>query len=202
MKQVLEFIYNLCQWKNTLSPSDCVSILVAIITLIATVYIPKKIKWEQMYTQLLSDYRGYDFGAAIMGVIFFFHEDCSCDVEKIKRKYTEWFNREFKNKRNDDNKLSNDQNLHYQRRLLTQFYYLLDQCARSRFIGKKRVQKDFSSKEANLLKVLYYMNEAASSDGIYMDISTADRIPPNAKSINVYIKHIYDLLRKSKPYIR
>lgn len=182
--------------------SDIISIFVAILALIVAIYVPEKIKWEQMYTQLLSDYCGYDFGAAVMGVIFFFHEDCSCDVEKIEEKYTECFVKKFKGSRKSGNEISNDQNLHYQRRLLTQFYYLLDQCARSRFIGKKRVQKDFSSKEANLLKVLYYMNEAASSDGVFMDISTADRIPPNAKSINVYIKHIYDLLRKSKPYIR
>ena len=159
-----------------------------------------------MYSQLLSDYCGYDFGAAIMGVVFFFYKDCGCDAGKIQEKYAECFKKQFENQMNRGNtncncgnakdEIPNDKNLHYQRRLLSQFYFLLDQCARSPFIGKRRVQKDFSSKEANLLKVLYYMNEAATdAPGVFMDISIDDRIPPNPKSINKYVKHIYGILK-------
>ncbi len=186
--------------------------IAAILACVLAVYIPKKISWEQMYSQLLSDYCGYDFGAAVMGVVFFFNQDCKCDVEKIPQKYADWFEKQFYNQKEKyrnkqtnhkfDNvkvkyKIPNDQNLHYQRRLLTQFYFLLDQCARSPFIGKRRVQKDFSSKEANLLKVLYYMNLAAESSDVFMDIGVDDRIPPNPKSINKYIKHIYGILKNA-----
>ncbi|MCR5698756.1 MAG: hypothetical protein K6G52_03830 [Treponemataceae bacterium] len=86
--------------------------------------------------------------------------------------------------------------------MLNQFYWDLDLCARSIFIGKKRVQKDFTSKEANMLKILYYMNIAAESDGIFMDISTDDRLPPNPKSTNVRIKDIYEILKDSKSYVQ
>ena len=180
----------------------------AILACFLAVYIPQKIKWEQMYSQLLSDYCGYDFGAAVMGVVFFFNQDCDRDVGKIQEKYTDWFKKQFENQIKLANpnyqnikieyKIPNDQNLHYQRRLLTQFYFLLDQCARTPFIGRRRVQKDFSSKEANMLKVLYYMNLAAESSDVFMDISVDDRIPPNPKSINKYIKHIYGVLKKAK----
>lgn len=181
--------------------------IAAILACVLAVYIPKKISWEQMYSQLLSDYCGYDFGAAVMGVVLFFNQDCRCNIESVQAKYKDWFKKQFENQltrgnpnyqnTNAEYKIPNDQNLHYQRRLLTQFYFLLDQCARSPFIGKRRVQKDFSSKEANLLKVLYYMNLAAESSDVFMDISVDDRIPPNPKSINKYIKHIYGILKNA-----
>ncbi len=179
----------------------------AILACVLAVYIPKKISWGQMYSQLLSDYCGYDFGAAVMGVVLFFNQDCRCNIENVQAKYKDWFNKQFANQLRENNpnfenskadyKIPNDQNLHYQRRLLTQFYFLLDQCARSPFIGKRRVQKNFSSKEANLLKVLYYMNLAAESSDVFMDIGVDDRIPSNPKSINKYIKHIYGILRNA-----
>ena len=184
-----------------------VQTIAAILACVLAVYIPKKISWEQMYSQLLSDYCGYDFGAAVMGVVLFFKQDCNCDVGIIKKQYEDWFNKQFAKQLRENNpnfenskadyKIPNDQNLHYQRRLLTQFYFLLDQCARSPFVGKRRVQKDFSSKEANLLKVLYYMNLAAESSDVFMDIGVDDRIPPNPKSINKYIKHIYGILKNA-----
>ena len=46
------------------------------------------------------------------------------------------------------------------------------------------------------------MNEVAESEGIFMDISTEDRIPSNTKGINKYIKHIYSLLNDAKVYVR
>ncbi len=182
-----------------------IQIIIGIIAIVLAVYIPKKLSWEQMYGQLLNEYLSYDFAAAVQGIAFFFHEDCDCDFKKIKKKYVEKFNAQFARNVSKYEKynfaVDNDKNLHFHRRLLSQFYCLLDLCARSPYIGKTRVQRDFTSKEANLLKILYYMNIASESDEIYMDISTVDRLPPNAKGINTYIKHIYEILNKSKSYM-
>jgi hypothetical protein len=46
------------------------------------------------------------------------------------------------------------------------------------------------------------MNEASQADGIYMNITTDDRLTPNPQSINKYIKHIYNILKDAKPYVR
>ena len=169
-------------------------------------FIPRKISWEQRYSQLLADYRGYDFGAAVMGIIIFFNKSCHNDVNQIEKEYTAIFKKQFGNQLNKnyafDKYVSNEQNLHLQRRILTQFYWDLDQCATSHFISKKRIQRDFTTKEANLLKILYYMNDASQADGIYMDIKTDDRLTPNPQSINKYIKHIYNILKDAKPYVR
>ena len=177
------------------------------VTCFLAICIPEKIKWEQRYSQLLSDYRGHDFGAAVMGITLFFYKQCKNSVDAIQSEYVKTFKKQFYNQLNQNTKekqcnLSNNQKLHFQRRLLTQFYWDLDQCANSFYIGKKRIQKDFSSKEANLLKVVYYMNEATASPEIYMDITTDDRLTPNPQSINKYIRHIYTILKKAKPYIR
>lgn len=176
----------------------------SVIACILAFWIPKKIKWEQLYSQLLSDYCGYDIGAAIIGIVHFFHLNCSNDINKIQPAYNELYKQQFDLSVNTNNhfKVSNEQNIHLQRRLLVQFYCQLDLCARSPFIGKKRVQKDFTSKEANLLKILYYMNEAASEEPIFMDITTADRVRKDMTGINLYIAHMYYLLRDSPGYIR
>lgn len=176
--------------------------LLSIVACVLAIWIPKKISWEQLYSSLLIDYYSYDFGAAIMGVVQFFNKICKNDIENIKEEYIKQIKILFPNDLSEKSKISNEQNLHYQRRLLTQFYYQLDLCARSHFIGSKRIQKDFSSKEANLLKVLFYMNEASTSPEIFMDISTDDRLPKKTKGINSYIKHIYWILKSSPDYIR
>ena len=176
--------------------------LASIIACILAIWIPKKISWEQLYSNLLIDYYSYDFGAAIMGVVLFFNRNCENDIEKVRGEYIKQVKELFSDGCFEQSTVSNDNNLYYQRRLLTQFYYQLDLCARSHFIGQKRIQKDFSSKEANLLKVLFYMNEASTSPEIFMDISTDDRLPKKTKGINSYIKHIYWILKSSPDYIR
>lgn len=189
---------------NTLS---IVQIALAFVTLIVTWYIPKKIMWEQTYSSLISDYRGYDFAVAVQGVIHFFKYQCNCDVEKIKSEYEAVFQQDFINKENNiEPPLSGhceiQKNLHYQRRLLTQFYYQLDLCARTNrlFIGRNRVQRDFTKGEADILKILFYMNQAVDeSNLLFIDISTSDCIRryDHVKGMNSYISHIAGVLSKS-----
>ena len=200
------FLFCNCSDWGTSEILSLVQIIIASVTCIFAVLIPNKLSWEQRYSQLLADYRGYDFGAAVMGIIIFFNKSCHNDINQIEKEYTAIFKKQFENQLSknytSDKYVSNDQNLHFQRRLLTQFYWDLDQCATSHYISKKRIQRDFTSKEANLLKILYYMNDASQTTGIYMDITTDDRLTPNPQSINKYIKHIYNILKDAKPYVR
>ena len=184
-----------------------IQIAVAFVTLIVTWYIPKKIMWEQTYASLISDYRGYDFAASVQGIIHFFKYQCKCDVEKIKSEYEAVFRQDFINKKNNikpplSGHCEIQKNLHYQRRLLTQFYYQLDLCARTNrlFIGKARVQRDFTKGEADILKILFYMNQAVDESSLlFIDISTSERIRryDHLKGINSYISHIAGLLSES-----
>lgn len=219
----MEFIQNLCQWKNTVSPVDCLSVLLAIIACVLAWFIPKRIMWEQTYASLDVDYRSLDFAIAIQGIFEFFAIDCEGDVEKIPEKYEERFladmydikdkkirtfeelKHEIRIRNCEINKKLPQLCLHYQRRLLWEFFYQLDLCARTPFIGKKRVAKDYTSTEAKLIKILYYMGKATEeSEILRKNISTDARMPSEwrTKGMAQYACHLYSVLCKTKPFMQ
>ncbi len=180
---------------NTL---DLIQIALAVVACVLAWLIPKRIMWEQTYSSLSSDYRSYDFGIAVQGIVEFFVRDCKSDVKNIKREYERRFEEDIKEIREKSPELC----LHYQRRLLAQFFYQLDLCAHSPFIGKRRVRRDFTSHEADILRLLYLMGMAVlDSDVLFKDISCDERVPRNAKGLNCYLADLYHVLKESKPYM-
>ena len=189
------------------------------IAIIVALIIPEKIKWNQMYSNLISEYRSYDFAIAVQRIIEFFVFECESDVSKIPEKYRETFLNEIYGKSNvsikslDDIKnnycsknccqIDSDKTLHFQRRLLTQFYWDLDVCLKSIYVGKKRVLKDFTKGEANIIRILYFMNEAVDNDDLlYKDINCYEQVPSKSKGINNSLCHLYKVLKKSKRFIK
>lgn len=65
--------------------SDVIQIFLSVIACYLSWMIPRKIMWEQTYASLSTDYRSYEFGVAIQGIIDFFVEDCKSDPEKVKK---------------------------------------------------------------------------------------------------------------------
>ena len=95
--------------------------------------------------------------------------------------------------------------LHYQRRLLAQFFNQLDWCARYSPFYRRRVQKDFTCNEAKMIRILMAMNEEIDSDEILKkDLSCDFRVRPekSVKGLNNYLAHLYHLLNKSKPFMQ
>lgn len=186
----------------------------SVLAVILACYIPEKIKWNQFYSNLISEYRSYDFAIAVQGVVEFFTLDCDSDVTKIPEKYKERFMKEIygikgegSNEKIDKKKLlqkDSEKTLHFQRRLLTQFYWELDSCLKSSFIGSRHVKKDFTRGESNIIKILYFMNEAVDNDEIlYKDICFDERLPTikRAKGINKSLVHLSEELKNTKRYI-
>ncbi|MDE5797919.1 MAG: hypothetical protein K2H73_02665 [Treponemataceae bacterium] len=204
---------------------DIIQIALSVIACVFAWFIPKRIMWEQTYSSLMSDYRSYDFGIAVQGIVEFFAVDCKSDVKNIKGEYERRFVRDVYDLSLDSDlngtfsletvreklkgrnpagirEKSPDLCLHYQRRLLAQFYYQLDLCARSPFIGKRRVCRDFTSREADTARLLYLMGMAVDESGVlFKDISCGERMPRSARGLNGYLADIYHLLRASKPYM-
>lgn len=177
---------------------DIIQIALSVIACVFAWFIPKRIMWEQTYSSLLSDYRSYDFGIAVQGIVEFFAVDCKYDVKNIKEAYERRFREDIKEIREK----SPDLCLHYQRRLLAQFYYQLDLCARTPFIGKRRVRRDFTSREANIVRLLYLMGRAGDeSDILFKDISCDEHVSRSARGLNRYLADIYRVLKSSKPYM-
>lgn len=180
---------------------DIISLLVSLAALIATIWIPTKIKWEQRYSSLLDSYRSMDFAIAYQGIVEFFANDCHSDMEQVKSAYKKRFIEEITNKKGDINK---DNCLHFQRRLLGQFFWQMNECAESWTIGKKRILRDFTSSDANLIKILIYMGDAVDGDDVlYKDISSPERIknPRYLKGQNKALAKIYFIMKHSKRFM-
>ena len=229
-----EFIQDLCNWKNTLSPTDCITILIAFLTLIATIYIPKRIMQEQTYQGLLSDCRSYDYAVAIQSVIEFFTVECKGDINNVAEKYKERFFNDIygvkkmygakeidvdTTKSIEDIQKWYDENkgkveiaqkepalcLHYQRRFLAQFFYQLDLCARFSRSYRKRIQRDFTTSEANLIRILIAIDEEINADDILKKSLDSDfrvRQAKYVRGMNTFLAHLYHILRESKPQMQ
>lgn len=142
-----------------------------------------------------------DYANAYQGVIQFFVNECGNDVECIKSAYKKRFVSEIESKPGNINK---DTCLHFQRRLLAQFFWQLNQCSRSIWIGKRRVMKDFTSSEANLIKILIYMGDAIDEDEVlYKDISSSAIVKKSfrLKGQNRSLGELYHLLKKSRRFM-
>ena len=151
---------------KTISVEQMTGIIQCFLSLLACILawiIPEKIKWEQKYNSLCDVYRSMEYGATIQSIVDFFVFDCSKDVSKIHSEYRKRFLHDFypnlvvdpqeanledcrkvyidslKNDVTDNSKI-----LHYQRRLLVQFFNEIDLCANSIFIAKRRIGKDYT----------------------------------------------------------
>ena len=178
-----------------------ITYIVPLATLVATIWIPNKIKWEQEYSSLLDFYRSLDYAIAFQGVIQFFFNDCGRDMSRVKTEYKRRFIEEVENKPGNINK---ENCLHFQRRVLAQFFWQLNECAKSFSIGKRRVTNDFTNAEAKLLKILIYMGQAIDDDPLlYKDISSDALSPKPAhlKGQNKSLGHLYQILKQSKRFM-
>jgi hypothetical protein len=178
-----------------------IQILISIITLVFTIWIPIKVSWEQQYSSLLDEYRGYDYAIAYQGIVQFFVNECGNDMERVKEAYKRRFLQEIENKPGNINK---ENCLHFQRRLLAQFFWQLNECANSHVIKKSRIARDFTKGEAKLIKILIYMGEAVENDEImFKDISSSAIVkkPEHIRGQNRSLSELYQLLKNSKRYL-
>lgn len=182
----------------------CLTLLVAIATLFATIYISRKIAWESYYNELNREYRSLEFGKAMQGIILFFVNDCNKDISKIQREYELKYLQQVS--RTNSMNLSAEDTLHYQRRMLAQFFVDLEKCANipSYYIGKKRVQNDYTSGTKDLVRILFFMGIAIENSLIlFQDISCDERVPKSQriKGQNKHLSHMYEILKESKEYM-
>lgn len=184
--------------------------------------------WEQTYASLSTDYRSCEFGVAIQGIIDFFIDDCKSDPKKVKKEYQRRFIcdeysvernlpadeviNQYKEKNADLKKKENitpELCLHFQRRMLAQFFYQLALCARTPYIGKNRICRDFTKGEAHIVRILILMDKAIEEDRaegdriLWQDIGCVYRVRnyENEKGINQYLSEIYSVLKNSKIYM-
>lgn len=195
--------------------------------LIVAWIIPKRIMWEQTYATLGYDYRSYDYAAAVQGITEFFVIDCQSKPENIREMYEKRFLKEVYGKKanvlcgkktneeifkdiktnnfiSDVSSNDNSKILHFQRRLLGQFFADLDLCARSPFIGKRRVARDYTKRESDLIRILILIDNAIDESTILMKSLHCNEIihsETHYKGMNKYLSHMYAILKNAKKYM-
>lgn len=180
------------------------SFIVAAATLYFTIKIPKKMMWAQIYSGLNNEYRSHEFGEAIKGIVDFFHDECHSNLDKIKEQYENRYNEEFDldSGRFRENKYSKsiEKTLHYQRRMVAQFYMQLDMCVSECYMVRRLIKTDYGKSETNLIKILYYMGRAASEyRHSYKDIKTKDPLIAtkfDQTNLDRKLVHLYKFFKK------
>jgi hypothetical protein len=148
-------------WGN---PLDAIGVILSLCALFFAILIPRKIMVNQIFADLLEEYRSAEMGVAIMGLVDFYVFTCNRDISQIEKKYKELFDNEIGpgNKRNE--KIPLKDTLHFKRRLLWQYYWQLATLRYEYFWGKlsrKRLRDNFTEKESQVIAVLYYTAHAA-----------------------------------------
>lgn len=186
--------------ENTQMIIGIVQIILAIATFVVTIFIPVMVMRFQQYSNLSSMYMGSEFGYAFQSVIEFFYNDCDCDVEKIPVEYMKRYHSDFeKLKRNEINK---EDVLHYQRRLLSVYFYELECCRSLSPRLRKIIKKDWTTSESYVLKILICMNKVVDEQ-IKKDISEIKHQHiPRVKGISEYLIRLSKELKDGKPWMQ
>jgi hypothetical protein len=127
---------------------------------------------NQRYADLLKEYRSVEMGNAIRSVFDFYVNRCESNLGAIEKCYINQYIADFslKDCKKDFNPA---QTLHFQRRLIDHFFWLLADLRYSPSsvikLPRNQLQRDFSQNEHNLLHIIYYMNMAAKKCEIKVD---------------------------------
>ena len=170
-------------------------IAIAIITLIFAIKIPISIMHFQRYTNLMTFYASFEFAHSYQSVINFFCDVCGRDVEKIAQNYKERFLKDFEKYKNKEIELCDI--LHYQRRLLNDYFFELEMCRKSSLFLKKIIKRDWTSSEAWVIKIIMYMNNAVDSDPVMKKKISCIKYDakPEIKGMNKTLLKLYEVLK-------
>jgi hypothetical protein len=159
-------------------------VLLAFIAVILAWSIPKRIMVNQIYADLLKEYRSFEFGEAITALINFYINDCNGEVSQITQKYKDRYEKEKANIKGS---------LHFKRRLLWQFYWDMSRLRYEYGISKQQINKNFTEKESNVIGLLYYTIEGAKN--CFVDIGN---VPEPESQDGKTEKAVYRLYEESK----
>jgi len=191
----LETLKLLAYVANILTPG------IAVLALLVAIYIPRKIMISQIYANLLENYRSPEMGGAILAIFRFYNKNCERNVSKIaaayKKKYKKQIRNKFRAKKED--KIDFSKTLHFQRRLVAQFYFDMASLRYdNRFIRlpDKYMKIWFTSSEVKLLGIILHMAEPARK--VFED---AGEVPPPYEDevpMNELIYRLYEEVRNGE----
>ena len=171
---------------------------IAALALLAAIYIPRRVMISQIYEGLIADYRSSEMGGAILAIFRFYNKDCERNVSKIAAAYKEKYNDQIEKKfqKGKEQEIDFSKTLHFQRRLVAQFYYhmaLLRYDHRFIRLPTRYMKIWFTSSEVKLLGIILHMVEPARK--VFED---AGEVPPPYEDevpMNKLIYKLYEEVR-------
>jgi len=176
------------------------TLIIAIITLVSI----NKIMVNQIYANLIADYRSPEMGAAILAIFNFYKKDCNLNVSKINKKYIKRYKKEVKpllkrvKKHQKSKKYNFSNTLHFQRRMVEQFYSVMatlyfKHCCFTR-LSKNKMKDWLTKNELKLLNLILRMQTPARK--VFIEVDSLPDLPENNESNENLIRKLYDLVRK------
>jgi hypothetical protein len=175
--------------------------------LILAFLFPHKIMVNQIYANLVADYRSPEMGAAILAIFNFYKKDCKLNVSKIKKKYIKRYKKEVKpllkkvkkhQKLQKPQKANFSNTLHFQRRMVEQFYkdmaaLYFKHCCFTR-LSKNKMKDWLTKNEVKLLNLIFRMQAPARK--VFIEVDNLPDLPENNEPNENLIRKLYDLVRK------
>jgi hypothetical protein len=164
---------------------------VSLLALAAAICIPCKIMVNQIYAGLIDSYRSPEMGAAILALFHFFVEECKEDTSVICKKYREKYEEQIGNHLNSGKELDFSNILHFQRRMVAQFYFHI---ANLRYkccppLSFRKMKMWFMPEDLKLLSIVLHLAEPAKN--VFIKAGNIPEPPEDDVPMNKLIRRLY-----------
>ncbi|MDR2588781.1 MAG: hypothetical protein LBC67_05075 [Spirochaetales bacterium] len=194
MKKMICYLNNLAGKVSNIAA--CAGAAAAVTAAFLAVYIPRRILINQLYADMVSQYRSPQMGYAVFSLFAFYHYDCRGQQALIKEKYIERYKAEIYNELHKPQReriCAPEAALHFQRRLVAYFYWdLAKLCLEARFPGlsKKHVRQFITPSERNVMSLVLHTSEAAAA--CFLPCDTLADPPEDEAAMNQLIQQLYE----------
>ena len=175
------------------------SLIFSIAAIVVAYYIPKRIMVNQIYADLLAEYRTVEMGAAIFSIFKFYVKDCGNDVANIHQKYREKYDKQIEEPLNNEKPVNYSDTLHFQRRLVSHYFYHMARLwldnGSSNYTWKL-IEKWIGKREIQLLALVLHMAKPAAE--VFEKAENLTEAPSDYAEMNIVIQKLYkELLQRN-----
>ena len=168
---------------------DILTVIVSLAALIAAIYIPRQIMRNQMYADLVREYRSPESGGAVLA-LFNFYKDCGQSTEAVSEKYKDLYTKQIETPLAKGLPVDFSQTLHFQRRLVAQFYADMAFLHFERRLSKKQMAFWFTPNETKLLAILLHTVKPAGE--VFIKIDGIPEPPEDSVPMNELLYRLYE----------
>jgi hypothetical protein len=170
-----------------------IGIIFSFSTLIAAIFIPRKIMVDQRFASLTEQYRSTEMGFAIFCIFDFYEKDCRNNPDNIKNEYKKRFEIEIRNPIINKEKINPSLTLQFQRRLVAYFYWDLARLYYESWfprLKKKKLYQMVELNERQLINLVLQMSEANAE--CFAKYENINEPPDDDVPMNQLLKRLYD----------